>query len=362
MNRPSLNFSAGPAILPKSVLEEVKAELLDYQGTGMSVMEMSHRSAWFTQIIEESEARFRELLGISEEYAVLFVQGGATTQFSMVPLNLMHDSKQADFIDTGAWSVKAIAEANRYGKARVIASSKDQGFVEIPAVASSDIDPAADYLHITTNNTIFGTASHFEALEIPDSVPVVADMSSDILSRPIEVNRYGLIYAGAQKNMGPAGVTLIIIRKDLLGKAHPLCPLMLDYSTHAKKNSLHNTPPTFAIYLAGKVFKWLQELGGLQEIDRINTQKADLLYTFLDQSDLFYAKVQPPHRSRMNVTFGIREGELEKVFLAEAEQERLFFLKGHRSVGGMRASLYNALPLEAVHGLVAFMKEFERKA
>ncbi|MEM9984980.1 MAG: 3-phosphoserine/phosphohydroxythreonine transaminase [Bacteroidota bacterium] len=354
------NFSAGPAILPAQVLAQAQAELIDYQGTGMSIMEVSHRSKIFEEVIRSAESGLRELMRIPDRYAVLFTQGGAWTQFSAVPLNLLGGSKRADYLDTGAWSVKAIAEAERYGQVRVVASSKDRKYQYIPSTNPSDFDPDADYVHITTNNTIYGTT--FPALPQGGGAPLVADMSSNILSQHYEVEDFGLIYAGAQKNIGPSGLTVTIIQKELLGKAHPLCPKMLNYQTHAEKDSLFNTPPTFAIYLADLVFQWLINQGGVRAMEQLNRQKAGLLYQYLDQSTLFEAPIQASDRSIMNVVFRAQSPEREQAFIDASSQQSFQFLKGHRSVGGMRASLYNAMPLAGVEALIEFMREFERRS
>ncbi len=354
------NFSAGPAILPAEVLTQAQTELIDYQGTGMSIMEVSHRSEIFGKVIRSAEAGLRELMQIPETYAVLFTQGGAWSQFSAVPLNLLGSSGKADYIDTGSWSVKAIGEAKRYGQIHVVASSQDRQYQYIPETNPSDFDPEADYLHITTNNTIYGTT--FPALPKGVGAPLVADMSSNILSQHYQVEDFGLIYAGAQKNIGPSGLTVVIIQKELLGKAHPLCPKMLNYQTHAEKDSLFNTPPTFAIYLADLVFQWLIKQGGVAAIESLNRQKAGLLYSYLDQSTLFDAPIQAADRSIMNVVFRAQSQEREQAFVEEASRQGFQFLKGHRSVGGMRASLYNAMPLAGVEALIEFMKEFEQRS
>ncbi len=351
------NFSAGPATLPEPVLRRAAAEMLDYRGLGISVMEMSHRSPAFDDIIKRAEAALRRLLAIPEGYTVLFLQGGAALQFAMVPLNLLPETGKAAYVHTGVWSKKAIAEARRVGEARVIASSEDRGFAAIPEIGPQAVEPDAAYVHITTNNTIYGTA--FDDPPDCGEVPLAADMSSDILSKPIDVAKYGLIYAGAQKNAGPAGVTIVILRNDLIGRARPSTPAMLDYATHAKAKSLYNTPPCYAIYIAGLVFEWLEEQGGLAEIARRNRQKAALLYDCLDRSRLFRAKVQSPHRSRMNVVFTTDDDALDKSFVTSAESAGLLGLKGHRLVGGMRASMYNAMPVAGAERLAAFMARFE---
>lgn len=359
MPRQVYNFSAGPAMLPPSVLTKAQAELRDYQGSGMSVMEMSHRGKIFGDIISQAEANLRKLMQIPSDYKVLFLQGGAWTQFSMVPLNLFSRSLKADFIDTGAWSAKAIKEANKYGTARVVASSKDKDYTYVPKVQGADLDPEADYLHITTNNTIYGTL--LPSLTENAGVPLVADMSSNILSQEYRVEDFGLIYAGAQKNIGPSGLTIVIVREDLIGNAMDICPTMLDYQTHAAKDSMFNTPPTYAIYLAGLVFEWALAEGGVAAIQKRNEAKAATLYNFLDQSDFYHANISAPDRSLMNLTFHLENRSLEAELIAATEAAGLLFLKGHRSVGGLRASLYNAMPLTGVEALVAFLTEFERK-
>ncbi|MEM7659307.1 MAG: 3-phosphoserine/phosphohydroxythreonine transaminase [Bacteroidota bacterium] len=351
------NFSAGPAVLPREVLLQVQEELLDYQGSGMSVMEMSHRGVIINEIRDRAEASLRQLMNISADYEVLFLQGGATTQFAMIPMNLVRNGT-ADYVNTGVWSTKAMAEANQYLTVREVASSADQHFSYVPTVDPEQLNPEADYLHITTNNTIHGTV--FSSLPKSGEVPLVGDMSSDILSKDYPVSEFGLIYAGAQKNIGPAGLTLVIVRKDLLGPLWPGTPLMMQYAVHAKKKSMHNTPPTFAIYLAGLVFDWLLEMGGLAEMERRNREKAALLYDFLDASSAFRGSVRVEDRSLMNVVFRLPETAQEQRFLAESAAAGLKTLKGHRSVGGMRASLYNAMPLAGVKALISFMKEFER--
>ena len=349
----AFNFSAGPAALPTEVLEQAQAELLDYRGTGMSVMEMSHRSAEFLEIAERAEADFRELLGVPNDYAVLFLQGGATLQFSMVPLNLLGGRSVADYLDTGSWSAKAIKEAKRFCDVNVIASGTDH----IPLRADWRCDPEAAYLHICSNETIGGV----QFQEFPETdVPLVADMSSDILSREVDVGRFGLIYAGAQKNMGPAGLTLVVVRKDLLGNARPGTPTLLDYAVHADAGSMSNTPPTYAWYLAGLVFRWLKGQGGLAQIERVNRGKAGKLYAAIDSSNLYHSPVAQADRSFMNVTFTLPRPELDDQFLAGAREAGLLNLKGHRSVGGMRASIYNAVPEAAVDALVTYMGEFEQ--
>lgn len=358
MNR-VYNFSAGPSMLPLQVLEKAQKELVNYNNSGMSVMELSHRSGWFTDIITEAEQLLRELMGIPENYKVLFLQGGASQQFAAIPMNLFGENKKADYVNTGSWSKKAIKEAEKFGDIRVIASSEDKNFTYIPAVNKGMIDPEAAYVHITTNNTIEGTAFR----EVPDigNVPLVADMSSNILSEEIDVSKFGLIYAGAQKNIGPAGLTVVIIREDLIGKAQDNCPTMLDFETHSESGSLYNTPPTFAIYMAKLVFEWIKELGGLKEIEKVNREKADILYRCIEESNMFTSPVEKSSRSIMNIPFVTPSKELDALFVKEAKEAGLETLKGHRSVGGMRASIYNAMPVEGVQALVEFMKKFEQK-
>ncbi len=348
------NFSAGPSMLPLKVLETASREMCNWRGTGMSVMEMSHRSKEFESIIEHAENLLRKLMGIPENYAVLFLQGGASTQFSMVPANLMSGGK-ADYINTGSFSEKAIAEAELFGSVNIIASSRDRNFTYIPE--SFEISPDADYVHITTNNTIEGTCFK----EIPDTgnVPLVADMSSNILSEPVDVTKFGLIYAGAQKNLGPAGVTIVIIRKDLLGRHREGTPTMMRYDVHVKNKSLYNTPPTYSIYMTGLVLEWLDELGGVRAIEKINREKAQILYDYLDESEMFFTPVEKKYRSIMNVPFKTSSPQLDAKFIEEAAKNGFVALKGHRSVGGMRASIYNAMPVEGVRELVDFMKKFE---
>ena len=353
------NFSPGPAALPRSVLERAAAEMTDYQGSGMSVMEMSHRSPHFKKIIENAEYLFRELLAIPNHYRVLFLQGGASTQFAMVPLNLFRAHKRAGYIDTGAWSVKAAKEAARYGAVDIVASSRDRQYAYIPDMTKIKIEPDVDYAHITTNNTIYGT--RYRDLPECGAVPLVADMSSHLLSERLDIQRFGLIYAGAQKNMGPAGVTVVIIRDDLIGDAHPLTPTMLRYQTAVNSRSLYNTPPCYVIYMVGLVLTWLLENGGIEAAERRNKEKAGLLYAYLDQSRLFSAMVEEPHRSLMNIPFVLPDEALTTRFLSEAEAAGLVNLKGYRSVGGMRASLYNAFPFEGVQALVRFMAAFEER-
>jgi phosphoserine aminotransferase len=351
------NFSAGPATLPEPVLEIAQKELLDFNGTGMSVMEISHRSAAFTEVIEKAEDDLRTLMNIPDNYKVLFLQGGASSQFAMVPLNLFSSRKKADYINTGQWSKKAIAEGKRYGEVNVVASSEDQVFNYIPEITRDMLDPDADYVHVTTNNTIYGTVYP----ELPDTgeVPIAADMSSNILGQVYDVRKFGVIYAGAQKNVGPAGMAIVIIREDLIGSAIDITPTMFNYETHANAGSRYNTPPCFTIYIAGKVFEWLLDLGGVSAIEEINREKASWLYDFLDNSGIFRATVQGRYRSIMNVPFVLPDEELNAKFINEAGNAGLQTLKGHRTVGGMRASIYNAMPPAGVKKLVEFMKKFE---
>ena len=354
------NFSAGPSMLPESVLRTAASEMLDYRGSGQSVMEMSHRSKEYQAIIDGCEAALREVMGIPENYRVLFMQGGAWSQFSMVPLNLLNGSGKADYVVTGQWAAKAYKEAGRYGQCREVASSKDRTYSYIPKLDPASFTPDADYFHICLNNTIYGTAYH--ALPETGSVPLVADVSSCILSRPYDVSRFGLLYAGAQKNMGPAGLTTVIVREDLLGRAREGTPTMYDYTTYAENGSMFNTPPTYAIYVCKLVLEWIRdEVGGLAAMERRNEEKAALLYDFLDQSRLFKAPVAREDRSIMNVTFVTGSDELDAKFVAEAKAAGLINLKGHRSVGGCRASIYNAMPREGVEKLVALMDRFEKE-
>jgi phosphoserine aminotransferase len=355
------NFGAGPAVLPLPVLERVRAELLDFAGTGMSVMEMSHRSAAFEGIIQKAEADLRSLLRLGPDHAVLFLQGGASLQFAMVPANLRAASASADYVLSGHWSKAALKEAQKSGRARVAGSTEGSAFDRVPAQGELDLDPGAAYLHFTSNNTIYGTEWPTPPEPLP-GVPLVCDASSDALSRPIDVSRYGLLYAGAQKNLGPAGVTVVVVRKGLLERTPGGLPAMLDYRLMAEKASLYNTPPTFAIYVVGLVLEWLAQTGGLAEAGRRNEAKAALLYEAIDASGGFYrGHAQPASRSRMNVTFRLPSEELEKAFLKEAQAERLDGLKGHRSVGGLRASIYNACPIESVAALAGFMGEFQKR-
>ncbi len=353
------NFSAGPSMLPVDVLEKVQKDLLNYEGSGQSVMEMSHRSKEYQKIIDDAEADLRELMHIPDNYKVLFVQGGGTLQFAMVPLNLLRNSKKADYVLTGTWAKKAYKEACKYGDIRVIASSEDDKFTWVPKITKEDVREDADYAYITTNNTIYGTKYNY----IPETgnVPLVADMSSNILSEEIDVSRFGMIWAGAQKNVGPAGVTIVIVREDLIGFAGAEVPTYLDYKIHADNGSMYNTPPCFSIYVAGEVFKYLKSIGGIAEMERRNREKAQMLYDFIDSSRLFSCPVAKEDRSLMNVVFVTGDAELDKKFIALAKENGMINLSGHRSIGGMRASIYNAMPKEGVAALVDFMRKFEEE-
>lgn len=353
------NFSAGPSMLPESVLKTAAAEMLDYKGSGQSVMEMSHRSKTYDAIIKECEALLREVMEIPDNYKVLFLQGGASSQFAMIPLNLMNGSGKADFVITGQWANKAYQEAARYGQANIVASSKDKTFSYIPKLDPATFTKDADYFHICMNNTIYGTVYH----ELPDTgdVPLVADISSCILSQPIDVSKFGLLYAGAQKNMAPAGLTVVIVREDLIGHARDITPTMFNYQIHADNDSMYNTPPCYTIYMAKLVLEWIKnEIGGLKNMQALNEKKAAILYDFLDQSALFKGTVVKEDRSLMNVPFVTGNEELDAKFVKEATTAGFVNLKGHRTVGGMRASIYNAMPVEGVEKLVAFMKAFEQ--
>lgn len=351
------NFSAGPAVLPEEVLSEAAAEMLDYRGTGMSVMEMSHRSKAFEQIITEAEQDLRELMKIPDNYKVLFLQGGASQQFAAIPMNLMKN-RTADYIITGQWAKKAAKEAEKYGRVNYIASSEDRTFSYIPDCSDLPVSEDADYVYICENNTIYGTK--FRKLPDTKGKTLVADVSSCFLSEPVDVTKYGVIYGGVQKNIGPAGTVIVIIREDLItDDVLPGTPTMLKYKTHADAKSLYNTPPAYGIYICGKVFKWLKKMGGLEVMKEHNEKKAELLYNFLDASKLFKGTVEKSDRSLMNVPFVTGDGELDAKFVKEAKEAGLENLKGHRSVGGMRASIYNAMPYEGVESLVEFMKKFE---
>jgi phosphoserine aminotransferase len=351
------NFSAGPAALPEPVLRQAAAEMLDWRGSGVSVMEMSHRGKEFMSIHAQAQALLRELLAIPSNYKTLFMQGGAIAENAIVPMNMLRGKAGADYIDTGEWSRRSIEEAARYGRVNVAATSKDSGYTTLPARDTWRLDPEAAYVHICSNETIGGVQYHFT----PDvgEVPLVADMSSEILSRPVDVSQYGLIYGGAQKNIGPAGLTIVIVREDLIGHALPCTPSAFDYAVVAAHDSMFNTPPTYAIYIAGLVFQWLKDQGGLAAMAQRNEAKARLLYDFLDASTFFSSRVERSCRSLMNVPFHLKDPSLDEAFLKGAQARGLAQLKGHRIVGGMRASIYNAMPLEGVQALVAWMREFE---
>ncbi len=352
------NYAPGPAMLPLPVLQKAQQELVAYGQTGMSVMEMSHRSKMYLEIYDAAVALLRELMAIPEEYEVLFLQGGATLQFSAVPLNLLTGSKKADYIDSGNFAHLAAEEASRYGTVNIAASSRADNYAYVPEIKASALDPEADYCHITTNNTIYGT--RYTTLPDTGSVPLVADASSNILSEVYDISKFGVLYAGAQKNIGPSGLCVVIVKKNLLGRANPLCPKLLNWEVEAKAGSMYNTPNTYGIYLAKLGFQWLKDLGGVPAIEKINTEKADLLYGYLEESRLFKPTAQKACRSRMNVTFVTGSEETDDLFVKEAAKNGLVNLKGHRSVGGMRASIYNAMPLEGVKALVDFMKKFEQ--
>lgn len=356
----AFNFNAGPAALPLEVLTEAQAELVNFNGTGMSVMELSHRSKDYEAVHDQAGLQLRKLMNIPENYDILFVQGGASMQFSMVPMNLLSDEKVANYIVTGSWSEKALGEAKKVGQTIVGANSKDQKHNYIPTGANLKITGDEAYVHITSNNTIYGT----QWKEIPDTkgAPLVADMSSDILSKPLDVSKFGLIYAGAQKNLGPSGVTVVIIRKDLLERSDDKLPTMLNYNTHASKNSMFNTPPTFGIYLLGKVLAWVEKSGGVEAIDKQNQLKAKMIYDAIDESNGFYkGHAAKDSRSLMNVTFNLASEELEKKFLAKAQEKGFVGLNGHRSIGGCRASIYNAVPVESCEALRDLMVSFKAK-
>jgi phosphoserine aminotransferase len=352
------NFSAGPAVLPLTVLEQAQRDMIALPGVGMSVLEISHRSKPFDEIIQGCEADVRKLAGISDDYHVLFLQGGASLQFSMVPLNLLPADGSADYVVTGVWAQKAVKEAKRVGGVRIAASGEAESFARIPAQAELSLDPKAAYVHYTTNNTIYGTEFHY--LPQVGSVPLVADTSSDMFSRPLDVSKYALIYAGAQKNLGPSGVTLVIVRKDMLERTPKSLATMLQYGVHAENQSLYNTPPVFGIYTMRLVMAWFVAQGGLAAIERLNLRKADKLYAEIDRSGFYRGHAKPDSRSRMNITFRLPSEELEKKFAKEATAAGMDGLKGHRSVGGLRASIYNAFPEAGVDALVRFMQEFER--
>ncbi|GJL54693.1 MAG: phosphoserine aminotransferase [Nitrospirales bacterium] len=353
------NFSAGPAMLPEPVLQQAQAELPNWHNAGASIMEMSHRGKEFVSVAADAEQDVRDLLGVPANYKVLFLQGGASTQFATIPMNLLRGKSKADYIWTGAWGKKAISEAKKYCDVNVAASSQGDNFSSIPAFESWKLDPEAAYVHYTPNETIGGVEFHW----IPDvgDVPLVADFSSTILSRPIDVSRFGIIYAGAQKNIGPAGVTLVLVRDDLIGQVLPITPSVYDYAQQAEADSMLNTPPTYAVYVAGLVFKWLKEQGGLRAIGQVNERKAQKLYAAIDGSSFYSNPVEKSARSWMNVPFVLADAELDKAFLAGATEAGLTTLKGHRSVGGMRASIYNAMPEAGVDALIAYMADFEKR-
>lgn len=354
------NFSAGPSMLPESVLKTAAAEMLDYKGTGESVMEMSHRSKEYGAIINEAESLLREIMNIPDNYKVLFLQGGASTQFAAIPLNFMNGSGKADYVITGQWAKKAAQEASRYGEVNIIASSADKTFSYIPKLDKSTFTKDADYFYICMNNTIYGTVYH----ELPETgdVPLIADISSCFLSEPLDVTKFGMLYGGAQKNVAPAGVTICIIREDLLGKARDITPTMLNYQIHADNGSMYNTPPCYTIYIMKLVLEWIKnEVGGLEKMKELNERKAKILYDFLDSSEMFKGTVVPEDRSLMNVPFVTGDTDLDAKFVAAAKEAGFINIKGHRTVGGMRASIYNAMPIEGVEKLVAFMKKFEEE-
>ena len=353
------NFSAGPSMLPEEVLKKAAAEMLDYEGSGQSVMEMSHRSKVYDSIIKGAESLLRELMNIPENYKVLFLQGGASTQFAAIPLNFMNGSKKADFIITGQWAKKAFSEAKKYGDAKAVASSEDEVYSYIPKTTKADFRSDADYVYICMNNTIYGTVYK----ELPDTgdIPLIADISSCFLSEPLDVTKFAMVYGGAQKNVAPAGLTIAIIREDLLGNARDITPTMLDYKIHADNDSLYNTPPCYTIYVCKLVLEWIKNLGGLEKMKELNEAKAKMLYDFLDNSKLFKGTVKKEDRSLMNVPFITGNEELDAKFVKEATAAGLVNLKGHRTVGGMRASIYNAMPIEGVKALVEFMEKFEKE-
>ena len=351
------NFAAGPSTMPEEVLRTAAQEMLCYGSSGMSVMEMSHRSGMYTEIFDETVALVRELMCLPENYEVLWLQGGATGQFASIPLNLMREGGSADYIDSGNFAHGALVEAQKYGSVRCVASSREENYRRIPAWNEADFDPNADYFYITTNNTIFGT--RYASLPETGNVPLVADMSSNIMSEVYDAGRFGVIYAGAQKNIGPAGVTLVIVRKDLLGRAQKICPKVMDWQKMADNSSMLNTPPTYAIYIAGLCMKWLKKQGGVSGIEQVNIEKAKLLYDLLDNSSFYRGAAEAGSRSRMNVTFTTPDKDTDALFVKEAAKQGLVNLKGHRLVGGIRASIYNAMPIEGVQALAEFMKKFE---
>jgi phosphoserine aminotransferase len=351
------NFNAGPAMLPVAVMEKAQREFVNYGNTGCGIMELSHRGAEFTEVIERAEKNIRELMNISNDYSVCFIQGGASLQFAMLPMNFHHAGRFAEYVDTGSWSQAAIKQSQFFGETKVIASSKNTNYDRIPEIRHWNPDKNAAYLHITSNNTIFGSQYH----SFPENTaPLVADMSSDIMSRNIDVKQFAMIYAGAQKNLGPSGVCIVIIKNDFAAKAAQKVPTILKYSTYIENKSLYNTPPTFAIYMVALITDWMKEIGGLNVIEEINDTKSEALYEVLDSSSFYKCPVEPASRSKMNVVFKLPTEDAEKKFLKGAKEKGLIGLKGHRSVGGMRASIYNAMPLEGVEKLIDFMNEFER--
>jgi len=359
MTKRAYNFCAGPAALPEAVLKQAQEELLDWQGNGVSVMEMSHRSDEFVGIANQAEQDLRDLLSIPDHYKVLFMQGGASQQFAQIPLNFLPDGSGADYIDTGIWSRKSIDEAQRYGNINVAATAKKYDYFAIPGQNEWQLKEEAAYVHYTTNETIGGL--QFDWIPETGDVPLIVDMSSDILSRPVDISRFGMIYAGAQKNIGPSGLVVAIVREDLLGKARASCPTMLDYKVAADNASMYNTPPTFSWYLSGLVFKWLKEQGGVEGMAKLNFEKQRLLYDFIDKSDFYNNPISKNARSWMNIPFRLADARLEKAFLAGAQESALLNLQGHRSVGGMRASIYNAVPMVAVEALIDYMQAFEKE-
>ena len=357
--QPVYNFSAGPAVLPKPVMEQVQAEFVDFRGSGYGLVESSHRSPQFQAVVDEAVADIRKLMDITDKYEVLFLQGGASTQFAMVPMNLALPGQKMQYADTGAWTSKAIKEAKLFGDVEAIYDGKTSEYTAIGDIAEWEVDPEAAYVYLCSNNTIHGT--EFHEFPLTGDVPLVADMSSDIMSRPVNVDDFALIFAGAQKNLGPAGVTLVIVRKDVLARTGDKIPTMFKYGTHVDKGSMFNTPPTFAIYMVGLVAKWILKQGGLDAIEAMNSEKSEMLYECIDSSQIYVGTAAAADRSRMNITFRLTTDELEAAFVKEAAAEGLVGLKGHRSVGGCRASIYNAMPLDGVESLVAFMRDFERK-
>lgn len=353
------NFSAGPAMVPEAVLKQAQAEMLDWQGSGMSVMEMSHRGKEFMSIAAKAEADLRDIMAIPDNYKVLFLQGGASAQFAMIPMNLLGDKTSADYINTGEWSKKAISEAKRFCNVNIVASTESDKYTRAPAASELKLDPDAAYVHYTPNETIGGV--EFDYVPDTGNVPLVADFSSTIISRPIDVSKFGLIYAGSQKNIGPAGLAVVIVREDLIGKAKENVPAMFNYKTHADADSMYNTPPTYTWYFAGLVFNWIKQNGGLEKMAEVNSRKAAKLYAAIDASSFYANPVEEKSRSWMNVPFTLANADLDAAFLSEAKEAGLVTLKGHRSVGGMRASIYNAMPEEGVDALVSFMADFEKR-